>query len=467
MAHVTNDVQAVRGTACEGILTLVDSIVMGGLVIGMMAWVDWQLTLLAFLPFPVLAYAAYVLGKQINQRYEQAQESFYRMSEKVQENISGMRVIKSLGQEEAEEREFSQVLDNMVNKYREVTKIDALYDPIIILLVACSFLISLGIGSMKVWNGEISIGQLTQFNLYLGMLIWPMYAFGWLFNIVEKGKASYDRINRLLSVVPEITDAEATETKKTSGDLRFEIVRFRYPQKGAPALEKIRFYLNSGHTVGIVGKTGSGKTTLLRLLMREYADQEANIFWGNSPIQEYRLRDLRKQIGYVPQDHVLFSATIRENIAFGKPDSSMDEIVKYAKIAQIHEDILSFADGYETVVGERGVTLSGGQKQRISIARALLIKPEVLILDDSLSAVDARTEYQILSHLQTERKGKTTIITAHRLSAVEHADLILVLENGKLLQSGKHQELLAEEGWYRQAYQQQQLERWIKGGERR
>lgn len=464
MAHATNDVQAVMLTAREGILMLVDSLVMGCLVVGIMFYIDWQIALFAIIPFPILAYLSNLYGTWIHERYDQSQAAFSQMSEKVQENITGMRVIKAFGQEKAESKEFSQILANVVEKNRRVTKVDALYEPTIIVLVGFSFLLSVGFGSWKVWNGELTLGQLTQFNLYLGMLIWPMFAFGYLFNILEKGKASYDRITKLLAIQPEIQDDPNVLATEPEGELRFEVESFRYPDKEIVTLEEIRFRLQPGQTLGIVGKTGSGKTTILRLLMREFQDSKAPVFWGDHEISQFQLEKLRSQLGYVPQDHVLFSATIRENIAFGKPEASREEVEEYAKLAHIHEDILHFADGYETEVGERGVTLSGGQKQRISIARALLLNPEVLLLDDSLSAVDAQTEHDILEQLRTKRAGRTTIITAHRLSAVEHADLILVLEDGKCIERGTHQELWNLDGWYRQTYEQQQLEKLVESG---
>ncbi|WP_044640463.1 ABC transporter ATP-binding protein [Risungbinella massiliensis] len=464
MAHATNDVQAVMLTAREGILMLVDSLVMGCLVVGIMFYIDWQIALVAIIPFPILAYLSNLYGAWIHERYDKAQAAFSHMSEKVQENITGMRVIKAFGQEKAESKEFKQILADVVEKNRRVTKVDALYEPTIIMLVGLSFLLSVGFGSWKVWHGELTLGQLTQFNLYLGMLIWPMFAFGYLFNILEKGKASYDRITKLLAIQPEIQDDSTELETKPKGELRFEIKSFRYPDKEIATLEDIRFCLRPGQTLGIVGKTGSGKTTILRLLMREFQDPKASVFWGDHDISHFPLQKLRSELGYVPQDHVLFSATIRENIAFGKPGATNEEVEEYAKLAHIHEDILHFADGYETEVGERGVTLSGGQKQRISIARALLLHPEVLLLDDSLSAVDAQTEHDILEQLRTKREGRTTIITAHRLSAVEHADLILVLEDGKCIERGTHQELWGLNGWYRQTYEQQQLEKLVESG---
>jgi ATP-binding cassette subfamily B multidrug efflux pump len=312
--------------------------------------------------------------------------------------------------------------------------------------------------------GELTIGELVSFTTYLGLLIWPMLAFGWLFNIVERGRASYDRVRALLAEKEEIQEADDAIAIPPTGDIVYDIKRFTYPNEIAPVLQNIRFCLRRGQTLGVVGKTGVGKTTLLKLLLREFDQYEGEIRFGDREISEYTLDALRAAIGYVPQDHFLFSATVRENIAFAKPEASEEEVVKAAKLANIHDDIMQFADGYDTIVGERGVSLSGGQKQRISIARALLMNPEVLILDDSLSAVDAKTEERILSALKENRAGKTTIIIAHRLSAIQHADFIVVLDEGRIVQMGTHEQLMQERGWYRDMYERQQLETLVEQG---
>lgn len=291
-----------------------------------------------------------------------------------------------------------------------------------------------------------------------------MLAFGWFFNIVERGRASYDRVKRLLEEKMEIADSDVSISLIPTGDIDYHVHSFCYPGKTDPVLREIAFTLQQGKTLGIAGKTGSGKTTLIKLLIREFEGYEGEVLIGGLPIQKYKLDEFRKAFGYVPQDHFLFSTTIRENIAFAKVNASDEDIISAAKIANIHEDIIEFAQGYETVVGERGVSLSGGQKQRIAIARALLLNPEILILDDSLSAVDAKTEESILQALKQNRSGKTTIITSHRLSAIQHADLILVLDEGKVIQSGTHENLVSEQGWYREMYLHQQLESLVEDG---
>ncbi|SEN36093.1 ABC transporter ATP-binding protein [Lihuaxuella thermophila] len=465
MAHATNDIQAIVATAGEGVLTLADSIITGGIVVFTMAFfIDWKLTVIALLPMPLMAWATSKYGSMLHKRFHKAQEAFSHTNDKVQENISGVRVIKAFGQEEYEKKEFKKLLDDVVEKNIAVARIDALFDPTIILVVGVSFFLTVAYGSFGVVSGEITIGELTQFTIYLGHLIWPMLAFGWLFNIVERGRASYDRVEALLHIPPDIADRPDAVDQVPSGEVEYRLKSFSYPESDKMVLKDIFVRVKQGETLGIVGKTGSGKTTFLRLLLREFDAEPGSIRIGGIPVTDYKLLRLRQAIGYVPQDHVLFSATVAENIAFGKPEATQEEIEEVARLACIHEDILHFEHGYETLVGERGVTLSGGQKQRISIARALLLDPEILILDDSLSAVDAKTEHLILEALRKNRKQKTTLISAHRLSAVEQADQIIVLENGRVIERGTHQELMQQNGWYKEMYERQQLESLVAEG---
>jgi ATP-binding cassette subfamily B multidrug efflux pump len=465
MAHSTNDIQAVEGTAGEGVLTLVDSITMGGFVILMMAIaINWQLTLIVLIPMPFMAWATNHYGNLLHERFHLSQAAFSDLNDKVQENVSGVRVIKAFGQEEAEKLAFKKQSDDVVDKNISVARVDALFEPTISLIVGISFFLAISFGSFFVVRDTMSLGQLVQFTMYLGLLIWPMLAFGWLFNIVERGRASYDRVSALLSIQPDIVDQEGASEEIPSGHIEFMISSFTYPEKDSAALEEIFIRVEQGQTLGIVGKTGSGKTSLLRLLLREFDVKEGDIQLGGVSIYQMKRIALRSAIGYVPQDHFLFSANVAENIAFGRPESTLDEIKAAAGLASIHEDILRFEDGYGTVVGERGVTLSGGQKQRISIARALLMNPEILILDDSLSAVDAKTEESILHALKRYRLNKTTIISAHRLSAIEHADQIIVLDEGKIVEKGTHLELMLMNGWYAAMYLRQQLETLVAQG---
>ncbi|WP_174726969.1 ABC transporter transmembrane domain-containing protein [Mesobacillus harenae] len=465
MAHSTNDLQAIQQTAGLGVLTLFDSLATGGFVIVAMATtISWKLTLICLIPLPLMAFLTSWYGTMLHREFHQAQEAFSSLNDKTQESITGIKVIKTFGQEKEDIEDFRKQSEDVVNKNVKVAKIDSLFDPTISIIVGISFFLSIAFGSRYVLNGELTIGQLISFTAYLSLLIWPMLAFGWLFNIVERGRASYDRVKTLLSVRVDIQDQKDALDIVPSGDIQFSVEKFVYPNETDSVLKNINFTIKRGETLGIVGKTGAGKTTLLKLLIRQFEGYEGDIRVGGRSISSYKLEKLREAIGYVPQDHFLFSATVGENIAFAQADASQETIHEAAKVAYIHEDILEFTDGYKTVVGERGVSLSGGQKQRISIARALLMNPEILILDDSLSAVDAKTEEAILSKLKQNRTNKTTIITAHRLSAIQHANLIIVLDDGEVIEKGTHKELLQNNGWYKDMYYRQQLEEIVEHG---
>lgn len=465
MAHATNDIQAIQQTAGSGVLTFVDSLATGGFVIMAMAFtISWKLTLISLIPMPLMAILTSWYGTMLHQRFHLAQEAFSSLNDKTQESITGIKVIKTFGQESEDIEDFRKQSNDVVKKNISVARVDSLFDPTISIIVGICFFLSLTFGARFVINGELTIGQMVSFTTYLGLLIWPMLAFGWLFNIVERGRASNDRVIALLNEKAEIVDDKAALDITPSGDIKFEIHQFTYPNEEEPILQDIHFKLKRGQTLGVVGKTGAGKTTLLKLLIREYDIHDGQVIFGEQPITKYKMDRLREAVGYVPQDHFLFSATIGENISFAKPFCEKEEIQEAARIANIHDDITQFTDGYDTVVGERGVSLSGGQKQRISIARALLLNPEVLILDDSLSAVDAKTEEAILTSLKENREGKTTIITSHRLSAIQHADLILVIDSGHITQSGSHDTLMNQDGWYKDMYLRQQLEDLVEHG---
>ncbi|MER2079547.1 ABC transporter ATP-binding protein [Psychrobacillus psychrotolerans] len=465
MAHATNDLSAVQQTAGAGVLTLVDSLATGGFVIAAMAiTINWKLTLIALLPLPLMAILTSYYGKLLHQRFRYAQEAFSNLNDKSQESISGVKVIKTFGQEKEDTKDFVRLSEEVVDKNIRVAKVDALFDPTISLVVGMCFFLSIVFGTRYILADEMSIGDLFAFTSYLGLLVWPMLAFGWLFNIVERGRASYDRIKNLMDEKIEIDDIPDAVNVKPEGDIHFHIEDFKFPGDDRSALHNVDFTLKRGETLGIVGKTGSGKTAILKLLMREFEGYTGNILYGDFSIDTYKKRSLREAIGYVPQDHFLFSTTVAGNIAFANANATIEEVQEAARLAYIHEDILHFTNGYNTIVGERGVSLSGGQKQRISIARALMMAPELLILDDSLSAVDAKTEEAILGALKAKRSDETTIITSHRLSAIQHAHQIIVMNDGTIVEKGSHEELMELQGIYYEMYQLQQLESLVEQG---
>ncbi|MDR7318132.1 ABC transporter transmembrane domain-containing protein [Brevibacillus nitrificans] len=464
MAVATNDIPNIEQTASTGVLTLVDSLFMTLLtLVVMLTAIDWKLTLAALIPMPFLAWSTAYYGRLLHERFYLAQEAFGEMNDHVQQAVSGVRVLRAFVQEKADVEAYRRVSEKTLERNVSVSRIDALFEPTIAIIIGFSFLIGLGYGTYLVITSAISLGDLVAFNLYLGLLIWPMFAFGWLVNVLQRGGASMKRLSELFVEEPDVAEQEHPVTAVVSNTVEARHFSFTYPGTEKPALRDVTFTLREGETLGIVGRTGSGKSTLCRSLLHQYQMEAGSLFIGGVPIESMSLSALREKIGYVPQEHLLFSRSIAANVAFGKPAATQEELLNALKLAEMGSDLLQFRDGVETMVGEKGVTLSGGQKQRISIARALLLNADILILDDSLSAVDARTEESILRHLRQERAGKTTIITAHRLSAVQHAQLILVLDEGQIIERGTHEELMQIKGWYAEQFRRQQMEQDVAG----
>ncbi|MGX7103034.1 ABC transporter ATP-binding protein [Gemella sanguinis] len=462
MAHATNDVNAVVMVAGGGVMSAVDASITALVTLFTMVFlISAKLTLIAVIPLPFLAYATNKLGEKNHQSFKEAQESFSDLNNKVQESVSGIRVTKSFGYGNDEINSFGETNKKVFSKNIIASKYNALFDPMVLVFVGLSYTLTLIFGGIFISRGEISVGNLVTFVTYLDMLVWPLQAIGWLFNIGQRGDVSYTRIEKLLAEENDVVEKENT-IPAHNGRLEYNINSFSYV--GEETLSDIKFAIDKGQTLGIVGVTGSGKTTLLKLLLREYDVEDGSINLNNHNIKDYKLNDLRSLIGYVPQDQVLFAMSIKENIRFADTKYKDKQVEDITKVCGIYDDIVNMTDGFDTIIGERGVSLSGGQKQRMAMSRALIMNPEILILDDSLSAVDAKTEHLILENLKEERSGKTTIITAHRLSAIVHADLIIVMDNGKIIERGTHDQLIAQDGWYKETYNTQQLEEKMKGG---
>ena len=462
MAHATNDINALTRLAGGGVMSAVDaSITALVTLLTMLFSISWQMTLVAILPLPFMAYATSRLGRKTHKAFGESQAAFSELNNKVQESVSGIKVTKSFGYQSDELASFQEVNDLTFQKNLQTMKYDSLFDPMVLLFVGSSYALTLLVGAFMVQAGQVTVGNLVTFISYLDMLVWPLMAIGFLFNITQRGKVSYQRIESLLSQESPVKDPESPLDGIENGRLDYAIDRFAFEDE--ETLRDIHFSLEKGQTLGLVGQTGSGKTALIKLLLREYDVDQGAIYLNGHDIRDYRLADLRSLMGYVPQDQFLFASSILDNIRFGNPDLPFSAVEEATQLAQVYQDIQVMPEGFDTVIGEKGVSLSGGQKQRLAMSRAMILNPDILILDDSLSAVDAKTEFAIIDNLKETRKDKTTIITAHRLSAVVHADLILVMQDGRIIERGTHEGLLALDGWYAQTYQSQQLE--MKGEE--
>ena len=459
MARATNDLSAVRMIVGPALMYSMNTIFAMALLIPLMASINWRLTLLAFLSMPLVVTATNYFSKRIHDRFEKVQEYFGTVSNRAQESLAGVRVIRAYTQEEAEIESFKQVNREFVDRNLQLIRLSGIFHPILQFFIGLGFIAVLWYGGHLVISGTISIGEFVQFTLYLGLLVWPMIALGWVINIFQRGMASMGRMHHIMSIEPAIRDADrASGIDAIRGEIEFRDLTLTYGEARDPALKGINLHIDAGQTVAFVGGVGSGKSTLMNLVTRLLEAEEGQVLIDGKSIREIPLSVLRTSIGYVPQETFLFSETIAENIAFGVEHTSADDIERAAIEAGIADDIREFPEGFETLVGERGITLSGGQKQRTAIARALIRRPRILILDDALSSVDTYTEEKILGHLRNIMSGRTSLIVSHRVSTVKDADLIVVLDDGRISERGTHDSLIASGGLYAELYEKQLLE---------
>lgn len=457
MARATNDLNAVRMMLGPAVMYWAETSLTFVLALGIMFWVDWQLTLWALAPAPLVSVVVMIFGKRIHDRFEAIQKLFSDISSRVQETISGVRVVRAYVQEEAEMRRFAELNRSYIAQSMRLATLSGLFMPLLQFLVGLTFLMVLWVGGMQLLSGRITLGSFVMFNTFMGMLVWPMIAFGWVVNLMQRGSASMKRMKEMLEQEPSIAAPEGA-LRAGDGVQDLEYVNTGLSFDGRAALRGVSLKIPAGSTVAIVGRTGSGKTTLVNLAARLYDPTEGEVRLGGIDLRKMDPEELRRRIGFVPQETFLFSATLAENIAFGVDAADGSQVKRAAETAGLAADVDSFPKGYETEVGERGITLSGGQKQRTAIARALMREPEILILDDALSAVDTLTEDRILHGLRSFRAGRTTILISHRVSTVRDADRIYVLDGGRIVEEGNHAELLAIGGYYAELHEKQMLE---------
>ncbi len=467
MAYATNDLNAIRMLVAFGFVIGVDIILLTIASLAFMININLRLTLLSIILLPALTIIIIILGKKIHVRFRKVQKTFEALSAKVQESISGIRVVKAFGQEEAELGKISDSAYDYVRENISLIRIQGMFYPSFLLIIGLSMTIVMVFGGEAAMVGEITIGEFIAFFQYLGMFAWPMIAIGWVVNIYQRGTASLKRLNAIFEEKPEISNEAGVDysISQLKGKIKFQDLSFRYNETGPQIFENISFEIEAGKTLAIVGRTGCGKSTIIDLLARVYNPPKNSIFIDACDIFKIPLKTLRENIIMVPQDIFLFSQTVKENISLAKPNASIKEIEDVTKSAQVYDEIADFREGFNTIVGERGLTLSGGQKQRLAIARALLTDPKVLILDDALSSVDTKTEKLILENLIELRKDKTTIIIAHRISSVQRADKIIVIDKAQIAEEGTHKQLLKTDGIYKDIYEKQQLEEKISARE--
>jgi len=464
MAHATNDINAVRMFLGPAVMYSTDTFVRLVIVLTIMILLNLELTIYALLPLPFLSIVVFILGKKIHQKFTLIQEKFSELTTIVQENFSGIRVIKAYVREENEKEKYAENSKDYLNKKMSLVRVQALIMPILFLITGASIIIVIWVGGIKVIDGAMNLGEMTAFIVYLGILIWPMIAVGWVINIVQQAEASMKRVNNIFAQPYEIEDNENTdyEISNLKGNIEFKNVSFRYNEHFPEIIKKINLKIPAGSSLAIMGYTGSGKTSLINLIPRLYDCTEGEVLIDGNNVKKIPLGTLRKNIGMVQQEPFLFSDSVINNISYGLKEIDEDRVKKVSEIANFDNDVKQFPNKYETMVGERGITFSGGQKQRCSLARALAIDPQILILDDSFSAIDTHTEEDILNNLRTYLNGKTSIIISHRISTVKDANNIIVLDEGKIAEEGNHEKLIALDGIYAELYYKQLLEEELK-----
>ena len=458
MSRISEDVSRVRMYVGPALMYSINTVTLFVIVISYMISVAPKLTLYTLLPLPILSFLIYRLSRAIHERSTLVQQMLSKLSTFSQESFSGINVIKSYAIETNRTHEMAAISKESKTKNMSLVQVQAWFFPLMILLIGISNVLVIFIGGNQYINGQIELGVLAEFIIYVNMLTWPVATVGWVTSIVQQAEASQKRINEFLGQEPDIQDGISANKKPVNFDIRFDKVNFMYDDTSIKALKNVSFSLESGKTLAIMGPTGSGKTTLLQLLSKTYLPHSGKVSLGGFALDEYTQKDIREIMGVVPQQPFLFSDTIAHNIRFGKPDATEQEIEKAAKQAAVHKNIVEFTAGYETMLGERGITLSGGQKQRVSIARALIKNPKILLLDDCLSAVDTETEEAILNALKKNNKDTSTIIVCHRVSSAKNADYILILKDGEIVQYGTHKDLVSQAGYYKELYEEQRIE---------